>query len=254
MSFICGSGIQEEDNFEDLCMLPSTPQRKITRRRHSFGSRSNKDSKNPYSNRGLDKFEALLADLDGKRQKIYTQKGSEDISLVRFVYTNSNDVRPIVVKMKDQRKQEKDQKHKLEDTNSKTSGLGSSPEHPIVVKGDHTVVQLAKPPIVSKKSVGFDQLVRKLGDWWRPWYSLPLFVILILVFLVFFGRSFAILCTSIGWYLVPAINSRWSENPKGLKKTMKKEYSRKSSEKMIMSPRSVLSSAAMNPQPHRRSF
>ncbi|KAJ0829427.1 hypothetical protein HanLR1_Chr00c0001g0688531 [Helianthus annuus] len=250
MAFICGSGIQE-DNFEDICMLPSTPQRKITRRRHSFGIRSNKDNKNPYSSRGLDKFEALLADLDGKRQKIFTQKGSEDISLVRFVYTNANDVKPIVVKVKDQRKQEKEQKHKLEEE-AKTPVL--SPEHHPVGGGDK-IVPLAKPPVVSKKSIGFGQVRRKLSEWWRPWYCLPLFVILILVFLVFFGRSFAILCTSIGWYLVPMMNRGWLENPKRVKKTMRKEYSRKLSEKMVTSPRSsVLNSGPMNTQPHRKSF
>ncbi|KAK9080194.1 hypothetical protein SSX86_001869 [Deinandra increscens subsp. villosa] len=249
MAFICGSGGNQEDNFEDLCMLPSTPQRKLTRRRHSFCSRSNKDSKNPYSNRGLDKFEALLADLDGKRQKIYTQKGSEDISFVRFVYKNANDVKPIVVKIKDQRKQEKDPKNKLDDT--KTPVLSPRP-HPV---GD-TAVQLAKPPIISKKStkISFDQLRRKLGEWWRPWYSLPLVVMLILVFLVFFDRSFAIFCTSIGWYFVPTISNGQSETTKRAKKTMKKEYSRKSSEKMVTSPRSVLNSGPMNTQPHRRSF
>ncbi|XP_076902910.1 uncharacterized protein LOC143557811 [Bidens hawaiensis] len=230
MSFICRSGIQEDLSFDDLCILPTTPQRKITRRRHSFCSRSNKDNTNPYSNRGLDKFEALLADLDGKRQKIYTQKGSEDISLVRFVYTNANDVKPIVVKIKDQRKQEKDQKRTPV----------STPEHP--VGGGDTVVQLAKPPVVRKNGVEFGQLRRKLGEWWRPWYCLPLFVILILVFLVFFGRSFAILCTSIGWYLVPMINR---DTLKRVKKNMKKEYSRKFSEKMITSPRSVLNSGPM---------
>ncbi|KAK1407634.1 hypothetical protein QVD17_39255 [Tagetes erecta] len=246
MAFICGSGNQE-DAYEDLCMLPSTPQRKLSRRRHSFCSRSNKDSKNPYSSRGLDKFEALLADLDGKRQKIYTQKGSEDISLVRFVYTNANDVKPIVVKIKDQRKQDKDHKNKHEDT--KTPVL--SPEHPM---GRDNMVQIAKTKVVRKKSIGFDQMKRKLSEWWRPWYSLPLFVIMILVFLVFFGRSFTILCTSIGWYLIPAVNHGTYDNPKRMKKTMTKEYSRKSSEKMLMSPRSVLNNGSMNPQPHRRSF
>ncbi|KAL8244362.1 hypothetical protein R6Q59_010620 [Mikania micrantha] len=248
MAFICGSGNQE-DNFEDFCIFPSSPQRKITRRRHSFCSRSNKDIKNPYSNRGLDKFEALMADLDGKRQKIYTQKGSEDISLVRFVYRNANDVKPIVVKIKDQRKQETfDQK------DTKTTPV-STPKQPVVQ-------QVKPPPVVSEKSISFDQLTRKfdqlrrkLGEWWRPWYCLPLFVILILVFLAFFGRSFAILCTSIGWYLVPKINNQGSEIPKRLKKTMVKDYARKTSAKMmITSPRSVLTNGSMNPQTHRKIF
>ncbi|KAI3717570.1 hypothetical protein L1987_69272 [Smallanthus sonchifolius] len=175
MSFICGFSGNQEDDLDDLCILPSTPQR-----------RRPKDSKNPYSNGGLDKFEALLADLDGKRQMIYTKKGSEDIWLVRFGYSNSNDVKSIVVKVKDHRKQEKDHHHKLE--NVKTHVLSYS-EHP----GDKVVLP-------AKTSTGFDQLIRKFGDWWKPWYSLPLFVILILVLLALFGRSFAILFTCIGWY------------------------------------------------------
>ncbi|KVH99465.1 uncharacterized protein LOC112514663 [Cynara cardunculus var. scolymus] len=240
MAFICGSSGNQEDDFEVLW-----PSQRKTTRRHSFCSRSNKDSKNPYSNRGLDKFEALLADLDGKRQKIFTQKGSEDISFVRFVYSNSNDVKPIVVKIKDQRKQ--DQKLKAE--NPKTAEL--SPPHPPNSNktGGGTRVEGAKPSIdLCKKK---DQWRRKVGDWWKPWFCLPLFVILILVFLVFFGRSFAILCTSLGWYLVPATSEI---NPKRQKKMVKKEYARKSSEKMIISPRSILNSEPMNNQPHRKSF
>ncbi|KAI3504867.1 hypothetical protein L1887_26623 [Cichorium endivia] len=250
MAFICGSGGNREDDFEVLWPAPPTPQRKPTRR-HSFCSRSNKDSKNPYANRGLDKFEALLADLDGKRQKIYTQKGSQDISLVRFVYSNSNDVKPIVVKIKDQRKQDKDQHHKFTG-NVKTTE--SSPEHPVATgNGKPSGTTAAKPAVdLCKKNISVS-LRKKVGELWRPWYSLSLFVILILVFLVFFGRSFAILCTSIGWYLVPIINAT-SENPKRPKKNMKKEYSRKFSEKIITSPRSVLNNAEMNSQPHRRSF
>ena len=113
-----------------------------------------------------------------------------------------------------------------------------------------------------------DQLKKKLGQWWRPWYSLPFFVIMILVFLVFFGRSFAILCTSIGWYMLPTINATY-EHPKRPRKVVKKEYSRKFSEKTVTSPRSVLSNGPTktitsprnvlntgptNDQAHRKSF
>lgn len=251
MAFICGSFANEEDDFVANWSYPPTPQKKLTKRRHSFCSRSNKDNKNPYSSRGLDKFEALLADLDGKRQKIYTQKGSEDISLVRFVYSNSNDVKPIVVKIKDHKKQdkEKENQHKLENTKTTLSSL----EHAVdggnrKTAGSGKVVQQAKQSIDYKKMISVDQLRKKFGEWWRPWYSLPLFVILILVFLVFFGRSFAILCTSLGWYMVPSINGTF-DSTKRTKKIMKKEYSRKVSDKIISSPRSPT-----NNQPHRKSF
>ncbi|XP_071694124.1 uncharacterized protein [Rutidosis leptorrhynchoides] len=236
MAFICGSIANEEDDLVASWSYPPTPKKKLSKRRHSFGSRSNKDNKNPYSNRGLDKFEALLADLDGKRQQIYTQKGSEDISLVRFAYSNSNDVKPIVVKIKDHKKQEK-----VENTKPRSP----SPKHEV-----SKVVQPTKLPLVDNYNmmISVDQLRKKFSEWWRPWYSLPLFVILILVFLVFFGRSFAILCTSLGWYMVPSINGTF-ENTNRKKKIVKKEYSRKLSDKIITSPRSPI-----NHQPHRKSF
>ncbi|KAD0449179.1 hypothetical protein R6Q59_031369 [Mikania micrantha] len=234
MSFICGFTGNQEDDLEDLCMLPSTPQRKTTRRRSSFCSRSNKDSKNPYSNRGLDKFEALLADLDGKRQMIYTKKGSEDISLVRFMYSNSNDVKPIIVKVKHHRKQDKDQRP-FKPENIKTPvAVVSSSDH-LVGGGDGNVSSgdvVVQPSIGCEKMVGFDQLRRNFGEWWRPWYGLPVFVMVILVLLVFFGRSFTIFCTSIGSYMMPTINGTY-EIPKRKKKTGKMA---------ISSPRNVLKS------------
>ncbi|XP_076935682.1 uncharacterized protein LOC143602481 [Bidens hawaiensis] len=229
MSFMCGFSGNQGDDLEDLCILES-PDKKLTRKRHSFGR-----SKNPYSNRGLDKFEALLADLDGKRQMIYTKKGSEDISLVRFTYSNSNDAVPIVVKLKDPRKQ--DNNNKVE--NIKTPLL-SSPEHPVA--GDASVG--------GSKSVGqFDHFRRKFVEWWRPAYSLPVFVVLIMVFLVFFGRSFAIFCTCVGWYMVPAANKRSEIVKRSKRAAGKKEYSRKLNDKMDVS-----SGQIKNTQPHRRSF
>ncbi|XP_071704242.1 uncharacterized protein [Rutidosis leptorrhynchoides] len=225
MAFMCGSFANQEDDFVASWSIPPTPKKKLTKRRHSFCSRSKKDHNNPYSNRGLDKFEALLADLDGKRQKIYTQKGSEDISLIRFVYSNSNDVKPIVVKIKDHRKQEKDidNQHQHILDNTKTSL--QSPKHEV---SDEKVVQPTKVPFFDnyKRLISVGQLRKKLGEWWKPWYSLPFFLILILVFLVFFERSFAILCTSLGWYMVPSIN-RTSENLKRRpKKMVKKVFDR----------------------------
>ncbi|XP_076957785.1 uncharacterized protein LOC143633349 [Bidens hawaiensis] len=239
MSFMCGFSGNQGDDLEDLCILQA-PDKKLTRKRHSFGR-----SKNPYSNRGLDKFEALLADLDGKRQMMYTKKGSEDISLVRFTYSKSNDVVPIVVKVKDPRKQDKDHNNKVE--NIKTPLL-SSPKHPVMA--DALVQPPAKPPVSGNKSVGiFDHLRGKFGEWWRPGYSLPVFVVLIMVFLVFFGRSFEIFCTCVGWYMVPAVNKRSEIVKRSKRAAGKKEYSRKLSDKMVVS-----SGQMMNTQPHRRSF
>ncbi|KAI3491350.1 hypothetical protein L1887_44275 [Cichorium endivia] len=49
----------------------------------------------------------------------------------------------------------------------------------------------------SKKKIMFDEWRRKLREGWKPSYIFPVFVILILVLLMFSGRSFAILCTSL---------------------------------------------------------
>ncbi|KAF5792219.1 hypothetical protein HanRHA438_Chr09g0415471 [Helianthus annuus] len=194
MSFICGSfrSQQEEDDYDVL--WPSTPK-KPTRRRQIFGSRRGKNATNPYSDRGLDKFEALLADLDKKRQKILTQKGAEDVSMVKFIFSGPNEVQPIVVKFRDQRKHD--------DMSLPSTKELDLPKNDAFVKaksgGNEAEEDYTKPSV--------DQCKRKFGEWWKPSYYLPLFVILILVFLMFFGRSFTILCTSIGWYLVPIFNA-----------------------------------------------
>ncbi|KAK9066787.1 hypothetical protein SSX86_014110 [Deinandra increscens subsp. villosa] len=193
MSFICGSfRSQDEDNYDVIWPFSSTSPRKPTRKRKLFGSRrDNKTATNPYSDRGLDKFEALLADLDQRRQKIFTQKGSEDVSMVKFIYRGPNEVQPIVVKLRDQRKQ-------LDNMSVLNT---REPDH-----------QKDTKPVVDKpaEKIWIDQCCkehkRRFADWWNPSYYLPLFVIMILVFLMFFGRSVAILCISTCWYLVPNVN------------------------------------------------
>ncbi|GMH13639.1 hypothetical protein Nepgr_015480 [Nepenthes gracilis] len=47
---------------------------------------------------------------------------------------------------------------------------------------------------------------------------------LVLLFLALFGRSVAILCTSLGWYLVPTMTSRSSDLRRSVKK---KDYSKR---------------------------
>ncbi|KAL7175643.1 hypothetical protein ACSBR2_029274 [Camellia fascicularis] len=80
-SFICGTGsfqhqIEEDDEPSSPCSIP--------RKQRKSNLCKSKDSKNnnPYSDLRLDKFSALLAELESKRQKIYTQVGSEAISSV----------------------------------------------------------------------------------------------------------------------------------------------------------------------------
>ncbi|KAL4583374.1 hypothetical protein LXL04_007945 [Taraxacum kok-saghyz] len=219
MAFICGSvNSQEEDDYDVLWPYPSTSPRKPTR------SRRTKNIINRYSDRGLDKFEALLADLDHRRQKIFTQKGSEDVSMVKFVYRSPDDVKPIVVKLRDHRKHQN------------TSSLQTTPEleHQKDVAfvegndGDDFEKGKRLKPLMgeSKKKFRFNQWRRKLGEDWKPSYYIPLFVMLVLVLLTFTGRCFAILCTSLGWYFVPIINDPL-HNSKQWTTITKNEYIKK---------------------------
>ncbi|GLT26228.1 hypothetical protein SLA2020_013100 [Shorea laevis] len=74
---ICGTGgFQREDDELSSCSLSpksspvSTPRKS---KRSNLRKSHNRDSKNPYSSRGLDKFSAVLAELEEKKQKIYSQ-------------------------------------------------------------------------------------------------------------------------------------------------------------------------------------
>ncbi|KAI3762168.1 hypothetical protein L1987_52592 [Smallanthus sonchifolius] len=261
MSFICGSfKNQEEDDFEFIWPSPS-PSRKA--RSHMFCCSWNKEYNNPYSNRGLDKFEALLADLDDKKRKIFTQKGSQYISFVRFVYSSSNDVKPIIVRLKDPKRHHDKDHHKQNNLkNCKSSSLPKLQGTPMLEHHQNSEpprdvpngtmiqtkeVQHAKT-LIDKvtKNVRFDQwkpnLKRKLEEWWMPSYNLPLFVILVLVFLTFFGRSLVIICTSIAWYLIPTIDGTLENTTARSPKKIKIQHSRKPSEsKVLSSPRPFFS-------------
>ena len=90
--FVCGPFHNEYDDEPCLASPNSSSPRKYKRK--------NSKNNNPYSTRGLDKFSELLADLDEKRQKIYSQTNPHDISFVRFVYSNTDDdIVPVVVKV-----------------------------------------------------------------------------------------------------------------------------------------------------------
>ncbi|KAF5780489.1 hypothetical protein HanRHA438_Chr11g0486001 [Helianthus annuus] len=206
MAFICGSfHSQEEDNYDVVWPFSSPSTRKSTRRRHIFGNRRNKIATNPYANCGLDKYEALLAELDQKRQKFLAQKRYEDVSMVKFIYNSTNELEPVVIKLQDE--------HRIIHHN--TSSL-STPEvdHKKDVSFSKAEEDNTKPVVHDHtEKFKLDQSKRKIVEWWKPCYYFPLFVILILVLLMFSGRSFAILCTSIGWYLVPEVNENL-HNPK----------------------------------------
>lgn len=175
-----------------------------------------------FSDRGLEKFSALLAELEDKKKEIYTQFGSEEIALIRFAYSSSNRCKTIVVKAvkekekeNDHEQQDKDFKH-MEINNSGGSQVEESRTEP----GDKKINDQKKQRSSWK--------ILKREMWRKPSYYLPAIMIMILVFVVLFGRSFAILCTSIGWYMIPTITGGES-NVRRVKKN--KDYRRRASEK-----------------------
>ncbi|XVE70199.1 hypothetical protein DITRI_Ditri10aG0053500 [Diplodiscus trichospermus] len=234
--FICGSfNHQEEDDHELWSSSPISTPRKS--RRNSLRKSHNKDNKNPYSNRGLDKFSALLAELEEKRQKIYSQSGSQDTSFVRFVYKDSTDCVPIVIKLKDKKEEKKNKPVDTKDHHHHQPGTNADSEvfdkHPIETlnEGKEVIKQISELRQVSEKT---EKKIKRFPwnmefhKWRRPSYYLPAFLVLILLLLVFFGRSVSILFTSIGWYIVPIIK-RESSN-KVRRSMKKKDYVRKLSE------------------------
>ncbi|KAJ8762522.1 hypothetical protein K2173_007961 [Erythroxylum novogranatense] len=168
--------------------------------------RSRKNSANPFSDRGLDKFEELLADLEKKKKMIYSKVGPEDVYYVRFKYSPTNDIVPVVVKLKDpddkkekvievvDSKEDKKDSDKL-DAHDTTEVLDKSPR-----KGSSTPDKK-----IEKKRSSWNLMLHK---WRRPSFYMPMIVIFILLLLIFFGRSVVILCTSLGWYVVPTLSSK----------------------------------------------
>ncbi|OVA09386.1 hypothetical protein BVC80_8915g38 [Macleaya cordata] len=218
--FICGSGNflqEEEDNPAWISSSSSSsPRRKSRIRSNSFNTNNNKNNKNPYSNRGRDKFETVLAELDERRQKIYEKyMGSQDqIEMVRFVYSNSKGWVPIVIKLRDQKQKDKaaeDHKEKQNSDNSEAEFMNKS--SPI------TEVSEEEP-----KPVDSDGMKQKKNR--------------VLVVKKNFVRSFAIICTSIFWYLMPLMKQGNKEQinlmmRRSMKKKIKKDFFRSKSEQKM---------------------
>lgn len=227
---ICGSFQDEQDEDLELLRSCTSPKSRKPTKWHSFGGKSSKGNKNPYADRGLDKFSALLAELDSKRQKIYTQKGSEDISLLGFVYSNSDDYKPIVVRLKNKKQpliSSEKEKPKTKDiiTSPPATSSEIEPANANQVKAISRIVSNIK---TSPRKVTFDLLKNiVLENSREPAYYVPLITILILLFLIVFGRSFAILCTTFCWYFVPMIQNFEYKKTKTTKtKTSKKDYAK----------------------------
>ncbi|XP_010544005.1 PREDICTED: uncharacterized protein LOC104816757 [Tarenaya hassleriana] len=190
-----------------------------------FGSpcsspRKSRKDKNPYSSRGLDKFSALLSDLEEKRQKIYAKLGSEEAPLVRFVFKSSGECVPLIIKSSNL---EKTPGKTVRDAKIKASVQESKPESESKGSSDGEAKHTEADP--DKKTEQKPCVLNvNLQRMKRPSHYLPVTVILVLVFLAFFGRSVAIMCTCIAWYLVPTIRDRSGNKKTAMKK---KSFARK---------------------------
>ncbi|KAI4388655.1 hypothetical protein MLD38_000965 [Melastoma candidum] len=199
-----------------------------------------KDNRNPYSDRGRDRFEALLADLDERRRSIYSQSGCDGISLVRFSYTSSNDCVPIVIKQKEgagHGHDYRDGKAKPKKEEGHVSGSDSNEEIKDVFpveyppwrgKGSEEGSEKKNTGQSPQHPCGSSYL--KAKNWRRPSSYMPAAIVLILLLLALCGRSLAILCISMGWYAVPVLQA--TEPLQGRKSsTKKKEPGSKSGDK-----------------------
>ncbi|KAL1218216.1 hypothetical protein V5N11_032889 [Cardamine amara subsp. amara] len=183
----------------------------------SSPKKSRKESKNPYSNRGLDKFSELLSELDEKRQSIYSKKlDSGGPPLVRFVFTSSGECVPVVIKSSylQQKKNKKTKKDVADNNKVKTEVKESKTEE----------IKKTEPETEQKQSCVINENLKKIA---RPNHFLPVTTILVLIFLAFFGRSVAIMCTCIAWYLVPTIQEQSENRGSSFYAMKKKDFARK---------------------------
>ncbi|CAN7035890.1 unnamed protein product [Brassica rapa subsp. trilocularis] len=174
--------------------------------------KGSKESKNPYSNRGLDKFSALLSELDEKRQNIYAKRvDSHGPPLVRFVFKSSGECVPVMIKTKKGPKKKDDVQDDL------------------VVKTESNTKEEKEIKPEAREHKQRCVLKENLKKFSRPNHFLPLTAILVLIFLVFFGRSITIMCTCIVWYLIPIIKEQ-SRKKGSTNKTKKKNNKKTNTE------------------------
>ncbi|KAF8048267.1 hypothetical protein N665_2583s0002 [Sinapis alba] len=181
----------------------------------SLPRKSRKSSKNPYSNRGLDKFSKLLSELDEKRQSIYSKKlDSGGPPLVRFVFTSSGECVPVVIRSSYLHKQKKTKDVSAAEAKVKT----------VVNESKTEETKKTELETEEKQSCALNENLKKIT---RPNRFLPVTVILVLVLLVFFGKSAAIMCTCIAWYLVPTIKEQSGNRGSYSYAMKKKDFARK---------------------------
>ncbi|CAL5204797.1 unnamed protein product [Lathyrus oleraceus] len=216
---VCGSFQHQQD----LDLPCSSPKSKSKR----------KD--NPYASRGLDKFSTLLSELDQRRKKVYSQMNPRDISFVRFTYSNDNDFVPIVVKLKNsnQKKHKSEEQVKVRHSTSFSEPMDQ--KHVEETKQLHRMESSHHRVTIADK----DEMLK------RPSFYVPVVMMLILLLLTVFGRSFATVCTCVVWYIVPILKDSSKE-----KLVKKNDYVAEG----LVSPRSGESDMRSGKHRHQKSW
>lgn len=191
----CGTGSfknLEDDTFS----APGTPTHK---------SRKSTSKNNPYASRGLDKFSTILTELESRKEKIIARTGTDDHVLVRFKHTESNDWVPIVVRLPESKENPANIKGSDKHYHRSTVSTPTSPRPlPVQVKDEARVKVVKDGDKKEKTKTGFFSWIS--FNRMNPCSYWPWALVIVLVGLVFFGRVFAVCCTSIWWYLVPTLN------------------------------------------------
>ncbi|XP_074563672.1 uncharacterized protein LOC141820281 [Curcuma longa] len=198
---------------------PSSPRKKRTK------------SLNPYSARGLDKFASLIADLEARRAKVMAKAGAQGAAtLVRFTYSNSNDWVPIIIRLPDENpKPAHNPKAKSE--------IAGETAPPVQIQGkekekEEVAAVVPKEKNVSAQVLSWPRVKEAALRSLRPRWPV-LVAVLMLVCLVVFGRVFAICCTTVGWYMVPAMQGEGAagRTARKSKSSKTKDYGRRLSSK-----------------------
>ncbi|KAJ3697910.1 hypothetical protein LUZ61_001615 [Rhynchospora tenuis] len=195
----CGAGsfkTLDEDTFSAPVSAPGTPKQK---------KRKSTSKNNPYASRGLDKFSTVLSELESRKEKIIATTGSDDHVLVRFKHTESNDWVPIVVRLPETKEEPVKGKGSDKHHHRRTVSTPTSPRPlPVQVKDEARVKEVKDGDKKKKTKSGFFSWISL--NKMKPYSYWPWAIVIVLLSVVFFGKVFAVCCTSIWWYLVPTLN------------------------------------------------
>lgn len=222
-AMLCGTGSFKSVGGGEIWSSspPSSPRKKSTK------------SLNPYSARGLDKFASLIADLEARRAKVMAKVGAQGATLVRFTYSNSNDWVPIIIRLPDENaKPQHDPKARpASERQAKSEIAEETPPPPVQTQEKEEVAAVPKEKNVSAQALSWPRVKEATLRSLRPRWPVMV-AVLMLACLVVFGRVFAICCTTLGWYMVPAMQGEGAGKTARKSKSFKtKDHGRRLSSK-----------------------